>query len=707
MPQTIDLPYLDDSEVYGPSSATTQTIALPFIDGGTVFAPTLAVGDPPRLEVEVNGVAIDDAFARRFEDQLADTGSFAFSVPRDTFAGIDFDDIVTFRLDGQPTFPGIVDGINHDHLAPGDEAAQTVRISGPGTLGIFNQSVVYPSRGVDSLPIEEVRSFSWPSPDYSDTAWPLAKQVNRQRDYATWRSPIPWIWPDTTGFWIWANVPAVTSVYAPPGICFFRKTFTLADDATVRIFCAFDLTGQLWVDGAEMTSFTSFTVGRYIELGLSAGDHVIAARVINENKPVLPNPGGFIAAVYTVGDAGLLDELVTHTDGTWRCLPYPTSAPGFTHGQVLLKLIEEAQDRDELAGVSCDFTATLDSGGNPWGSYREITVQVGRTILEVLREMSDAFIDIAMAPGALTLRAWTYGGRGTTRPVTLQQTDDPDTSDFVSLDHAGRRTRLNQTLIRTANGWIERTDPTSIATHGARGGYLELGAVDGTSEANRIADALMASRSAPNFSTSATLAPHDDDATPYRGYLLGDTIDVPNESDLDEPMRLRSITMQESQDGEITWPVQLRDLQLELEERHEVWLRRMADGAALGGARVSSPVGTPPPATQQVTALTVAEFSYDNSTLAASLSPRRPAAASGNMVEIVAEVTTPGSTATVVRVLLNGATLGSNLTVPAGEEQAEIPLVIVPVRANVDKLQVEIITAGTGAEGLDVQVRAI
>jgi hypothetical protein len=46
MPQTIDLPYLDDSEVYGPTSAGTQTIALPFIDGGTVFAPFITSGNP-------------------------------------------------------------------------------------------------------------------------------------------------------------------------------------------------------------------------------------------------------------------------------------------------------------------------------------------------------------------------------------------------------------------------------------------------------------------------------------------------------------------------------------------------------------------------------------------------------------------------------------------------------------------------------------
>jgi hypothetical protein len=172
-------------------------------------------------------------------------------------------------------------------------------------------------------------------------------------------------------------------------------------------------------------------------------------------------------------------------------------------------------------------------------------------------------------------------------------------------------------------------------------------------------------------------------------------------------MRVQSITMREDDNGVITWGLELRDRRYENEEIHNAWLRRMAAGSNLAGARVSSRAGTPEPFSQQITPLRVAEFSYDNSNLVASLSPRRPAEVSGNMVEIVAELTTAGSTSTVVRILLNGVTLGSNLTIPAGETEAEIPLTIEPIQANVDKLQCEIVTAGTGAEGLDVQVRAI
>jgi hypothetical protein len=700
---TITAPYLDSVETYGPTFGSPSGITAPFLDTLWGFAPSITEVDPPSLEVLVGSTVIEDSYSRTFQEQLADPGSFQFRVPRDTFAGIDFDDVVRFKVNGLVAFQGIVEQLDHVALSSGEEADQSVTVSGRGALALLEQAVVYPSRGVGVLPIEDVRSFSWPAPDFDDLAWPLAKKVNRQRDYATWRAPLPWIWPDTSGYWIAPNLSSVSANNAPTGAWLLRKTFTLDDDATMRFFGAGDNSLVLYIDGAEMSEGQSFTTGRYVELDLTAGEHLIACRGNNYPKATLPNPTGIIIAGYTVGDAGLLDELIVNTDATWKCLPYPTRMPGFTHGQVLRILLEEA-GLDST--ISLDFTDDLDSGGNPWSTFREITVQVGRTLLDVVREMADAYIDVAMAPGSFTLRAWNRGGRGDVRSTTLQQTTDPATSDFLSLRHVGKRTRANSTLIRYQGGHREVEDASSVSEHGTRGLYLELGAVQGAAEADETARVVMENRAQPAYSTEAVLAPHNAAATPYDGFLVGDTITCPNEDDTPEAMRVRQVTMTEDANGVITWPVSLRDLQLELEERHDAWLRRMADGAALGGARVSSPAGTPAPFSQQITQLRVAEFSYDNSELVASLSPRRPAETSGNMVEVYAELTTAGSTSTVVRVYKNGATLAT-LTLAAGETEAETPLTIVPIRANIDKLQCEIVTAGTGAEGLDVQVRAI
>jgi hypothetical protein len=294
-----------------------------------------------------------------------------------------------------------------------------------------------------------------------------------------------------------------------------------------------------------------------------------------------------------------------------------------------------------------------------------------------------------------------------TRSVTLQQTADPATSDFLSLSHGGKRTRMNTTLVRYADGTTEQVDATSVSTYGTKAGYLELGAVASENDALKTALEVQASRADPAYQTTATIHPRSPATTPYTSFEVGDVITCPDETGTPVEMRVQSITMQEDDHGKIDWGLVLRDRQFETEERVDAWLRRMSDGAVFGGARVSSPKSKPDPVTQQIAALVVAEFSFDNVQLVASYSPRRPAEVSGNLVEIYVEVTTAGSTSTVVEVYLNGGAMTGGITLAAGETEAEYALDIDPIRANIDKLQARIVTAGVGAQGLDIQVRAI
>ena len=86
-------------------------------------------------------------------------------------------------------------------------------------------------------------------------------------------------------------------------------------------------------------------------------------------------------------------------------------------------------------------------------------------------------------------------------------------------------------LIRYAGGHTEEDDSTSIGTYGTRGGYIEVGAIQGESQALKAARELMENRSAPAYATSATLHPRDDTTTPYKAFEVGDTITCPDETD--------------------------------------------------------------------------------------------------------------------------------------------------------------------------------
>lgn len=727
-------PFLDAAELYPPTQSEPIVTIAPFLDGGFGFpgytvvatAATAATG-PPLLQLIAGGNDIlGDVDRPEFRDEIADTGTFEFTMPTDLFdaSGLDYDDIIRFRVRGRNAFLGIVEALDPTTFGAGDEADMTTLVKGRGGLGVLELATVRPSRGPDvngdyPLPIEEVRSLSWVSVDFDHSAWPRAKAVNRQRNYANWAGPFPWLWPDTTAYWIWANLPSVSSLNAPSGFCLFWKTFTLTEETRVRIYAAADNTLRLFVDAAELQVFTSYRTGRYVDITLGAGTHSIAARCLNSYSTKFPNPGGLICAVYEVAAANdLLGKLITHTDTTWQCLPYPTRAPGFTHGKAIRILLEENQGSGgPLDQVTLDFTDTLDSAGRPWPYYREISVKIGRSLLEVLRELSDTYIDMCMMPGTLKLQVFGKGRRGRTVPVALQQTDDPNTSDYNELKHAGRKPRVDEFIIRYGGGQLLHTRDAAVIAHGLRSRYLELGVVDTASEAIDIADELMDILANESVSTFSVLDPHEDEnypvtdrrrylSFPYVGYRVADRITGLDKNADPELQRIRAITMRMDGDGNITWPTELRDPIIDQLERHETWLRRMDDGAMVGGARVSSPAGTPQPVEAQITALIVHEFSTDNVQLVAGISGKRPAQSTGNGVEIFGKLTTVGGTPTTAEVYMNGNPVGG-LIFLAGEDEDETPLNILPIRANVDSFQVAILEPGFGAKGLNVQVRAI
>lgn len=661
--------------IYGTHIPTGATIA-------TVNSPT---------SIEISSLATGSGTAQTLKIRAAD-----------------FDDIVTIKVRGVARFPGVVENIDHTVYSP--DEGHLVEISGRGAAALLDlPKVVYPSRGLRALPIEDVRTLSWVGADFDPAAagWKPPKKVNRQSSYADTDAPRPAIWADTTGWWIGPNLASVTSFDAPQGITLYRKSITLAATKNTKHFIAGDNVTRFWIDGAEMTWFAGSAVGRLIEIELGADTHILAAKVANKvDVPGEDNPTGLIGVGYTLTADGLLDEKIWETDTSWYHLPYPVRAPGFTVGKAERLLLDEGGLLDN--GWSLDFTDLKTTDGKPWTYQREISVNVGRSLLEVQRELSDTHADIAVAPGSqpdrFILRAWNHGERGRTRPVTLQQTDDPETSDFISLRHRGQRTRQNTLLIRSRDGHTEAEDTDSRGAYGDRGGYIELGHLP-EEEAEDAGLAILENRKAPAWSTPARLKQRTGGAVPFDDFEVGDRIDVTNEWDEVGQMRILSLGAEEN-DGELEYPITFRNRQLEEEERHRVWLRRMADGVLIGGARVSSRAATPAPTAQQISVLQVAEFSHDNVQITTGAWPKRPAAESGNIVQVYGQLTTAGSTGTAIDVILNGVHL-TTLSFAAGATEAVKPVAAVPVHANVDKLWIDCDAAGTGAEGLVVQIRAI
>lgn len=730
-PQTTNAPYLDAAETFGSGYRIPQFTSAPFLETAATFAPTVTIGElEVGVAVFVGATELTAATDVKFDDPIDGAGSWSFSLANDDAGMPDYDDIVTFHVNGVPRFAGPVEAKTIVTFAPGEEADEMTALKGSGRLVVTQDAIVEPSRGLDALPKEDLRSFSWVSPDFDDTAWGASKRI-RRTDVPTALPPhrySPEWWPDKTSWWVWANRSDVSESSAPGGRCLFRSApgaITLAADSALRLFAALDngQRGRVWFDGAGVidtdADASAYTVGKFVDIPeATAGEHVIAASVLNTGKG-----GGLNWSLWTVDEEGLLDELVAHSDSsTTLCLPYPfpDNPPTVTAGWAIRQIVEEHEatttDLGQTLDWSLDFTDTLDSDGEPWTPVAEITVEVGRSLLEMLESLSDWLIDAHMAPGANVIRAWNWGTRGGTPGVTITATEDPATSETEGLTHDGRRVRANRFLIPYRGGIAEVFDQDSIdATGVVRSRLLDLGIIDTEDTAKGIGRREMERRKDPSYGHTLTLAAAS--SNPYDDFDNGDYINHLDETGVSGPQRVRSIGVTPDADDseKLTWVIQTNDEHKETDLRHENWLKRKAPGVLSGGARVSTRSGDALPSAVRVATRVVAEFSFQDPT-DGIITGKRPADSSGNLIEIYVEVSTEDdsapTTASTVKVwqYVHGTlapTLVGTVTVAAGDFVGELDLSAAKTYRNIYKYRAEVTTVGSGVNGVDVQLRAI
>lgn len=89
----------------------------------------------------------------------------------------------------------------------------------------------------------------------------------------------------------------------------------------------------------------------------------------------------------------------------------------------------------------------------------------------------------------------------------------------------------------------------------------------------------------------------------------------------------------------------------------------------------------------------------DGSAVSISTSPEIRPRATITVTGISATLTTAGSSATVVELFKNGASVRT-VTIPAGETYRFVEFAPLRFRARVDRYQMQVTTAGTGAVGI-------
>lgn len=148
----------------------------------------------------------------------------------------------------------------------------------------------------------------------------------------------------------------------------------------------------------------------------------------------------------------------------------------------------------------------------------------------------------------------------------------------------------NVLLVRWSGGWHEVADAVSEATNGRREAMLSLGATQSVDEVARIGAQHLSLFGRVRSQITAAIDPISDSDTPYVSYTPGDTVTVPDVDGTPVAERVIAISMQQDEDGVVTFVPQFKDLILEEEERFDLSIKKMSNGT-FGG---SSPAVSPP-----------------------------------------------------------------------------------------------------------------
>lgn len=290
-----------------------------------------------------------------------------------------------------------------------DAANELYVISGAGPRTWLEDGIVFPQGGLKATSATS-RSFNFSSQIgnwYVPTDWKNVSNVAGlySKDTA-WTETRPQNFPRIPGAkWIWGDVGA--GYVMPKGKNFFRGTFTAPTQGDYTLYLAGDDRFTIYIDGEKIagTSATSdgFMSAYQTTLELRAGEHVIGVEVEN-----LGGFGGMVAAMYKGSspeeddnpdsNSEYLKSLLWATgrdNAMWKVLPYPAKTPGWTPGEVMLTLMDEAKARGvkTIGWYAPSFTATHDTRGVPWQTMEDWTFGVGNTLLQVLERMEELFVD--------------------------------------------------------------------------------------------------------------------------------------------------------------------------------------------------------------------------------------------------------------------------------------------------------------------------
>jgi hypothetical protein len=528
----------------------------------------------------------------------------------------------TFKIEGNPDYSIIQEGEEHD---------QIVTVAGRGWACVFDEAITYPEYARNFVIETTWRVFSFASPLFPNAGpWPAAHEyaeylegvstvdcyghAQYAPDGLMYPSPIGFPWTTDPhnlddGFptanyhdtwWIRPNA-SVMPTWRDPGYYFFRGEFTLTGDITpVQItvtgdnFFTFFLEG-VPILGEEINKGDHFMWQGWKEhkIFLPAGTYTVAAAVYNiswtdlgapgpislypcaaeGNDPPTPsdgNPGGLLCAIFVPGDHVTAPVYVYTSDDSWMSWYDPTTWPGWTPGQIIQQLIDEADARGAISIYdSSTFTAPNDSDSLAWRPIMTdvdrpdiptFSVEVGSTILTALGQLHDSgYINWHVRPGTLILDV--FRARLPSSPASSATLAGG--VNLLAFERNATAPYANALMVQWEGGYIIVDDAAAIAAYGTR--VEDVYSSDAPSEQEAELQGINELLRRAQGSYPALVAAVEPTSTadcPYEAFEVGDYVTVPGGS----VVRVLSINCTQDQEGWATWTLELNE-RLDVPER--------------------------------------------------------------------------------------------------------------------------------------------
>lgn len=242
-------------------------------------------------------------------------GSLQVLVTDSQVAQLTTERMLRWKRQGRPAEQTLIEVLSRSTVSEREEAGEILKVSGRSLVALFEEMVVFPSRGPAVLPIEDVRSFNFANVDFDDSGWGPATVIAYQTNQLFNWQGLPARWPAPNAGWIWA--PGSTTTLAPSGTCYFRKWFLVPDGVLrITIYLALDDDGDLWFDGQKILSMVGFAEYRSVTIPVTPGLHLLAVKARNDPK-YLTLLGGADAfdATYTIVSGDTLWEIAARFYG--------------------------------------------------------------------------------------------------------------------------------------------------------------------------------------------------------------------------------------------------------------------------------------------------------------------------------------------------------------------------------------------------------